>query len=100
MNATRAAALAFALATLALAGCLPKPKPATKKPVAASMSKADAAKAEELYIEGVYAYAEGGTAKAMAAWKKCLALNPKHAAAKKAMAEAQAKLDAVKKLPK
>ena len=98
MTPLRAAALAYALATLTLSGCLTKPKPEAKKPAPVSVSKADAAKAEAFYIEGVYAYAEGSTDKAIAAWKKCLALNPRHSAAKKAMAEAQAKLDAVKKL--
>ena len=93
----RKLALALLPAALLLAGCPPRPKPEAK-PAAKAVSAADKKKAESHYIEGVYAYAEGDTAKAIAAWKKCLGLNPKHAAAKKAMAEAQAKQEAVKKL--
>lgn len=83
------------LAALLLAGCPSKPK-TVKKPAAAS--PAAKSKAQAFYIEGVYAYAEGDTAKAMAAWKKALALDPRHAPTKKAMAEAKAKIEAVKKL--
>lgn len=92
-------ALAWILApllALSLTGC-PKPAP---KPVAkvSTLSAATKKKVEDHYIAGVYAYAEGDTAKAMSAWKKALALNPKHGPTLKAMAEAKAKLDAVKKL--
>lgn len=82
---------------LSLSGC---PKPVVNKPVAkaVSLSAAEKKKVEDHYIAGVYAYAEGDTAKAMSAWKKALALNPKHGPTLKAMAEAKAKLDAVKKL--
>jgi Tfp pilus assembly protein PilF len=86
------------LGAFALAACTPKPK-VVKKPAAARPA-ADKAKVEAFYIEGVYAYAEGDTAKAMAAWKKALALDPKHAPTLKAMAEAKAKVEAVKKLDK
>lgn len=84
------------LALLSLNACQPKPKPARKP--AAARPAADPAKVQAFYIEGVYAYAEGDTAKAIAAWKKALALDPKHEPSLKAMAEAKAKLKAVKKL--
>lgn len=94
----RPAAL-LVLAALGLAACQPKAKAVKKpRPAAAPVSAADARKVEAHYIEGVYAYAEGDTAKAVAAWKKALAIDPRHAPSLKAMAEAKAKMDAVKKL--
>jgi Tfp pilus assembly protein PilF len=83
--------------SLFLAGCPPKPKPAPK-PVAKALSAADRQKVEAHYIAGVYAHAEGDSAKAMASWKKALALDPRHAPTRKAMAEAKAQADALKKL--
>lgn len=80
-------------------GCLSKTKTVKKAPPA-SLSAADKKKVEAYYIEGVYAYADGDTAKAMAAWKKGLAIDPKHAATRKSMAEAKAKLKAIKQLDK
>ena len=85
------------LALLPLTACHSKPK-APKKPSAAARPAVDPAKVEAVYIQGVYAYAEGDTAKAIEAWKKALALDPKHQPSLKAMAEAKAKLEAVKKL--
>lgn len=95
----RKLALALVPAAFLLFGCPPRPKP-TPKPVAKALSSADKKKLEAHYIDGVYAYAEGDTAKAMASWKKALALDPKHGPTLKAMAEARAKMDAVKKLEK
>lgn len=95
-------ALALAVVPLALLGlgaCASKPK-AVKKPPVATKPAADPAKVEAHYIAGVYAYAEGDTAKAMDAWKKALKLDPKHKPTLKAMAEAKAKLEAVKQLSK
>lgn len=95
-----ALALLLIPAALLLFGCPPRPKPAPKPAAKAALSSADKKKLEAHYIDGVYAYAEGDTAKAMASWKKALALDPKHGPTLKAMAEARAKLDAVKKLEK
>jgi outer membrane protein assembly factor BamD (BamD/ComL family) len=87
--------LALALAVLGSSAC------AAKKPVKkaeSSVSAADRKAAEELYIKGVYAYAEGKTAEAISAWQAALKRDPKHAKARQSLAEAHAKQEAVKKL--
>jgi Tfp pilus assembly protein PilF len=81
--------------SLFLAGCPPKPAP---KPAVKALSAADKKKVEAHYIAGVYAHAEGDTAKAMASWRKALALDPRHGPTRKAMAEARAEAEALKKL--
>lgn len=98
MTPTRRPLLAYALLPLLLLGaCKPVVKaPPKKAPPPVSASARD--RAEELYIQGVYAYAEGKTEDAIEAWKKCLKLNPKHEKARKALAEAKAKMKAVEKL--
>lgn len=83
------------LCALGASACKPQVK-APPKPVHVSASARD--EAEDLYIQGVYAYADGKTEDAIAAWKKCLKLNPKHAKARKALGEAKAKLKEVEKL--
>jgi tetratricopeptide (TPR) repeat protein len=83
------------LCALSAAACKPQVKAPPKK-VVVSASARD--QAEDLYIQGVYAYADGKTEDAIAAWKKCLKLNPKHEKARKALAEAKAKQKEVEKL--
>lgn len=82
------------LLVLGLGACVPKAKVVKKTSLSASQKK----KVEAYYIEGVYAYADGDTVKAMKAWKKGLAIDPHHAPTRKSMAEARAKLKAIKQL--
>ena len=91
--------LIFALLPLLVMGltaCVAKTKVVKKTTV--SLSAAQKKKVEAYYIEGVYAYADGDTVKAMAAWKKGLAIDPHHAPTRKSMAEARAKVKAIKQL--
>jgi tetratricopeptide (TPR) repeat protein len=89
-------ASAVILSAFGAFACKPQVKATPKKTVAVSASARD--QAEDLYIQGVYAYADGKTEDAIAAWKKCLKLNPKHAKARKALGEAKAKQKEVEKL--
>jgi tetratricopeptide (TPR) repeat protein len=49
----------------------------------------DSSQADEIYYQGVYAYAGGDVDKAVALWKKVLASNPQHRLAKEALDRAQ-----------
>jgi hypothetical protein len=75
--------------------CKTAPKPV---PVQKTVSRAAEAKAEKLYIEGVYAYGRGDTDTAIQAWKRVLVLDPRHKKAKAGLQEALAKAKAVKSL--
>lgn len=55
-----------------------------------SQAKAvDAGQADELYYQGVYAYAGGDVDKAVGLWKKVLSVSPQHRLAKEALDRAQ-----------
>jgi tetratricopeptide (TPR) repeat protein len=63
----------------------------------ASAKALDASQLEDLYYQGVYAYAAGDTMKAEGFWKKVLASDPKHILAKEALDRAQKRAKALKK---
>lgn len=63
----------------------------------ASVKGMDPAQLEDLYYQGVYAYAAGETSKAETFWKKVLAADPKHALAKEALDRAQKRAKALSK---
>jgi tetratricopeptide (TPR) repeat protein len=96
MTRSRSAVLALCAALAVLGACHQPKKPVHKAESAVSSSERK--QAEDLYIKGVYAYADGRTEEAIADWKQCLKLNPEHPKARQSLAEARAKQEAVKKL--
>jgi hypothetical protein len=90
-------AACLGVALLMLGGCHSAAK---KTAPVKTVTKAAAAKAEDLYLQGVYAYAAGDTKGAMALWDKALAHNPRHQKTLDAMREARGKMKAVKELKK
>ena len=66
----------------------------------AKLVRADPEKVNKVYFEGVYAYANGKTRKAIELWEKALVMDPKHQQAQQAVEEARRKLKAITELDK
>jgi tetratricopeptide (TPR) repeat protein len=64
-------------------------KDALKRLRPAQAKAQDSGQADELYYQGVYAYAGGDVDKAVGLWKKVLAGSPQHRLAKEALDRAQ-----------